>query len=110
MPIPVLPRPEIRQDMHDLPNDELRHQAIRYMLELKETPRLGRLLGPHPDTGDLTGCRKIYFDEHPGRSPRYRVIYRLLPNDANPARADVIVIGRRDQLAVYHEAARRLGS
>jgi len=74
------------------------------MVELREKPYLGQPLANLPETGDLSDCRKIYFDE-----ARHRVIYRLLPDEQDPTSIDVIAVGPREAAAVYTEAVRRLG-
>lgn len=74
------------------------------LAKVKLDPFHGDPLGDHPEVGDLTGCRKVYFD---GR--RRRIVYQLRPDEEKPKEAYVVCIGRRANLAVYYEAARRLG-
>ena len=78
-------------------------------MRLKTHPHLGLRLSDHPLIGDLADCRKIYFDEAADRPPRYRIVYRLKPNEDTPSNVEVIVIGRRASAEVYKEAIRRLG-
>lgn len=40
--------------------------------------------------------------------PPYRIVYRVLPGEEQPEKAQVIWAGRRDDLEVYRTAARRL--
>jgi ParE toxin of type II toxin-antitoxin system, parDE len=101
-------RPEAQADFRALPNRDLQLEAARFLLALKANPRLGKRLEHRAYTGDLSDCRKIYFDEGPNRSPRYRIVYRLLPDEENPRTVDVIVIGRKAGGSVYPMAVERL--
>lgn len=79
---------------------------------LSANPRYGKELRDHPVAGRLGGTRSIYvidFDEQVvSWPPAYRIVYRLLPNEAAPDTAQVIHVGPRDELEVYKVAARRL--
>jgi hypothetical protein len=94
---------EAQADLGHLTPDLLQ-EAFGLIVRLKNEPLLGQKLGSHPETGDLTGCRKLYFDE-----ARHRVIYQVLPDDASPRKVRVIAVGRRANMRVYHQAATRLG-
>ncbi|NQW71677.1 MAG: hypothetical protein HQ453_03025 [Actinobacteria bacterium] len=59
--------------------------------------------------GDLSDCYKIYFDIQDASSPRYRFVYRLLPNRVEAVSVEAIAVGERRALRVYVNAARRLG-
>lgn len=100
--------PQASQDFRQLPLDVLRWEALRYITRLRTEPYLGTPLRDHPLLGDLSDCRKIYLDERHDVDPRWRIVYRLLPNDGAPRFAEVIVIGAREGAAVYHEAMKRL--
>jgi hypothetical protein len=76
---------------------------------LKRHPRLGLDLLAHPVYGDLSDCKKIYFDEEADVSPRWRIVYRLMPNAANPTSVEIVSIGRRQYAEAYTVAVRRLG-
>lgn len=108
MTIAVDVRPEVSGDFRDLPTDTLRWEALRYLARLKEEAYLGRSLQDHPELGDLRDCRKIFLDERHDVDPRFRIVYRLLPNETNPEVADVIIIGPRAEAAVYLDALKRL--
>ena len=61
-------------------------------------------------TGDLSDCFKVYFDFPRGDRPDYRLVYRKNPDETIVAVAvQIVAAGRRESLAVYLEAARRLG-
>ena len=78
-------------------------------MRLKRHPRLGLDLFDHAQFGDLSDCRKIYFDEERNVSPRWRIVYRLVPDALNPTSVEIVSIGRRRHAEVYIVAARRLG-
>jgi hypothetical protein len=107
--VEVKPWPQVNDDLRALPTDTLRWQALRYIVQLRNEPFLGRPLREHPLLGNLSDCRKIFLDEHHDADPRWRIIYRLLPNTENPDIAEVIIIGPRDKGVVYTDAAERLG-
>lgn len=100
--------PQVREDFRDLPTDALRWEALRYIVRLREEPKLGLPLREHPILGDLSDCRKIFLDESHDMDPRWRIIYRLLPDDEHPQVAEVIIVGAREGEAVYYEVLRRL--
>jgi mRNA-degrading endonuclease YafQ of YafQ-DinJ toxin-antitoxin module len=100
--------PQVHEDFRSLETDALRWEAMRYLVELRKKPFLGRKLTDHPIWGDLSDCRKIYLDESHDIDPRWRIIYRLLPGENQPQTADVIIIGPRQDDAVYIEVMARL--
>lgn len=102
--VKVVPRKEISADIQALPSVDLRREALTYIVRLRDEPYLGRPLEEHAFVGDLSDCRKIFFDQ-----ARYRILYRLLPNEDDPVEADVIAVGKRAMLAVYKVGVRRLG-
>ena len=71
---------------------------------IRDHPYRSQCLGSHSQTGNLGDCRKKFFHD-----AKYRVIYRLLPDERQPKEADVIVVGSRAGLAVYTTAVLRLG-
>jgi mRNA-degrading endonuclease RelE of RelBE toxin-antitoxin system len=96
--------PEAHSDLGNLTTSVLR-EAFALIVELKEKPLKGLELGDHAETGDLSDCRKLYFNE-----ARHRVVYQV-ESDAqdNPKRVRILAVGRRADLGVYREAAKRLG-
>ena len=108
MTVEVDLRPELSDDFKAIGDDATKWEVMRALAALKTSPRCGQRLWKHTKTGDLSDCRKIYIPTR-GR-PTHRIVYRLLPSDASPERADVIVIGAKadDSLAVYLEALARL--
>lgn len=100
--------PQVSEDFRRLPTDALRWMAKKHLVRLESEPYFGRELTDHPLWGDLSDCRKIYLDESHERDPRWRIVYRLLPDETNPTTADVIIIGPREDDAVYREVMERL--
>jgi hypothetical protein len=100
----IVPRPEIAEDIANLPTRELQREALQMIAEIRKHPFRSQPLDDRANTGDLSDCRKKFFD-----NARYRVIYRLLPDEQNPTTADIIVVGSRAFLEVYDEAVKRLG-
>jgi hypothetical protein len=66
-------------------------------------------LKEHPLVGDRWDCCKVHFDEDEDRWPRFRLVYRLLPDEIAAVEVEAIAVGRRAAMAPYVEAARRLG-
>ena len=108
MPVEVTLWPQVREDFRALPSDKLRWEAMRYIVILREKPKLGIPLTDHPIWGDLSDCRKIFLDEAHDADPRWRIIYRLLPDESNPTTADVIMVGPREDDQVYRTVMQRL--
>ena len=103
LPLRAVTREDLQADFDALPTDELQHEAAKMMLRLKRRPYLGQRLGHDTRVGDLSDCRKVYFDE-----ARYRVVYRLLPDEQAPSKVEILAVGPRADLEAYKAAARRL--
>ena len=103
MAVEVILRQEANEDLRRLGSAALKLEAVKFLIRLERNPRFGLPLGPH-EVGDLSGCRKIYFN-----GARHRIVYRLLPDERAPTTVDVIAIGPREALAVYVSAVERLG-
>lgn len=90
------------------------HRGVAWDLldHLRTHPRYGKPLEANSLTGDLSGTRSLYvidFDQREiGWPPPYRIVYRLLPSERDPHKAQVIWAGPRDDLRVYRTAAQRL--
>ena len=77
----------------------LRQLVAKQLFKLQENPLAGKELGNRAGI-DLTGYRKLYLDNR-----RVRIVYRF--------RQEILIvyvvsIGKRVDLAVYLEAARRV--
>jgi ParE-like toxin of type II ParDE toxin-antitoxin system len=70
----------------------------------------GRLVGEPLErrpSADLSDCRKVYIGRIGGR-PTHRIVYRELGDGAVEV-IEVVAVGAREGMAVYLEAAQRLG-
>ena len=107
-PLPRQYHVKFADDVKALPTRNLQRRALQIITDVSKGILEGKLLEEHPAVGDLGDCRKIYFDEHDDIAPRYRLVYRLLPNEVQAVCVEGITVGQRKALAVYVEAARRL--
>lgn len=101
--------PAAKEDFAKLPSDNLRRRAIQIIVDVSTGELEGRPLEDHPSVGDLSDCRKVYFDETEDGKPRYRLVYRLLSNEVEAVAIEAVAVGQRRVMAVYVDAARRLG-
>ena len=116
-------RSEALEDLKRLPSKRLRRVELEWLYRIEREPHLGQRLTWQRSTGDLSECRKIYFDK--GDEPRrdnfvartkpeqgagYRIVYRLLPDDKLAEHAEVIAVGPKfgPGGSVYTMVARRL--
>lgn len=107
-----LPRkyhPKFGDDIRKLPSGNLQRLALQKITDVSHGSLTGIPLEDHPSVGDLSDCRKIYFDVQDEIAPRYRLVYRLLPNEVEAVCVEAITVGERNVLRVYVEAAKRLG-
>ena len=102
-------RPEAVDDIKNLPSENLKRRAIQIIVDVSNGVLEGRPLEDHPSVGDLSDCRKVYFDDQEEDKPRFRLVYRLLPNEVQAVSVEAIAVGRRRLMDVYVQAARRLG-
>lgn len=105
--------PTAKQQLLDLPSKELKRRALELFAEVsKGNPKLGKPCGFAFVTGNLFDCRKLYFDEQRDMDPRYRIIHRLLPDEDDPKKAEVIRIGLKvpygDEEQIYRQVGRAL--
>ena len=113
--------PEVLEDLRQLPSDELRLIALRWLRRIERAPELGQPLDRRI-SGDLSACRKIYFGigDEPhrlnfiprrlgGDGPRYRIVYRPSAGGKEIEILEVIAIGPKyGDAGVYERAVRRL--
>lgn len=105
--------PAAKQQLLELPSRELKQRALELLAEVsKRNPKLGKPCGFAFSTGNLSDCRKLYFDEQRDMDPRYRIVYRLLPDEDEPTKAEVIRIGLKfpfgDEEQIYRQVGRAL--
>jgi mRNA interferase RelE/StbE len=77
----------------------LREQVGRQLKKLEASPHLGEHLGRKADL-DLTGYYKLYVAKK-----SIRIVYRIVELEVI---VEVVTIGKREDLAVYREAIRRI--
>lgn len=112
-------KPAFGNDLADLVTSEggtsgTPHPLALRVIELLKLVASGDLSGlpleEREGTADLSDCRKIYFDLDPREErPRFRLVYRVLPNEAHPTRVQAVAVGYRASLDAYVRAARNLG-
>ena len=108
---------EAKSDMKVLaastaPEDQTAERALaievaKVAFEIQDHPWVGGPLrddGKIPRIGDL---RKVAFDPSASGPPRFRLVYRLKPNDRNPTVAEIVAIGPRRNMTVYRTASKR---
>ena len=105
--------PTAKQQLLDLPSKELKRRALGLLAEVsKGNPKLGKPCGFAFATDNLSDCGKLYFDEQRDMDPRYRIVYRLLPDEDGPKKAEVIRIGLKvpygDEEQIYRQVGRAL--
>ena len=100
--------PFVERDLLELGSKNLQLRAVEIIRAISRGEIRGQRLENNDRVGDLSGCFKIYFDEPPDISPKYRIVYQLIPNTKKPHTVHVLVIGERNKLKVYLEAMRRL--
>lgn len=105
--------PIAKQQLLDLPSKGLKRRALELLGQVsKENPKLGKPCGFAFSTGNLSDCRKLYFDEQRDLDPRYRIVYRLVPDEDSPAKAEVTRIGLKvpygDEEQIYRQVGRAL--
>ena len=77
----------------------IQQQAFAQFKKLANSPELGKPLGDKAGF-DLTGYRKLYFFQK-----KYRILYEL---DKKNKEVIIYAIGKREDMKVYQELARRL--
>jgi hypothetical protein len=105
--------PTAKRQLLGLPSKELKRRALELLSQVsKKDPRLGKPCGFAFSSGNLSDCRKLYFDEQGDMDPRYRIVYRLVPDEDSPTKAEVIRIGLKvpygDEEQIYRQVGRAL--
>jgi len=99
---------KIEDDLRNLPTKFLQQLAVDLIYAISRGEIRGQSLQLNTSTGDLRGFSKIYFDTNKDRSPRYRIVYQLLPEKVLPNTLYIIAVGARADLTVYKDAVARL--
>ena len=98
MPYKVVLTADAAQDFRDL-DKSIKDQVARQLRKLETSPQLGEHLGRKAGF-DLTGHYKLY-----AAKKAIRIIYRILEAEVV---VEIVAIGKREDMAVYREAVRRL--
>lgn len=102
--------PGCEKDFAALPTHNLRVIAMQILVDVSLGKRAGQALDEMASTGDLSDCFKVYFDERDDIKPRFRLVYRLLPDGGVDAViVEAVAVGQRAALDAYVRAAKRLG-
>lgn len=96
-------------DLFALPSRDLMKHALGLLVEVSKGTLTGAPLEELVATGDLSDCRKIYFDLDNNDKPRYRLVYRLTPNEICAVAVEAVAVGERRNLDAYYRAAKNLG-
>jgi hypothetical protein len=88
--------------------EELKRRIAGLLVECRENPYLGELMGPGRHAG-LAACRRVRFDTptHVGK-PRFRLIYVNHPADGAPAECRWLAVGPRAGLVAHRSAEGRV--
>jgi hypothetical protein len=99
--------PQVAEDLRNLPRRSLQVIVIDLLTQIKMGTERGRPLSFLDSTGDLSDCRKVYFDDRDG-SPRFRIVI-MEHGRAEVEIVEIVAVGRREDLHVYRAALKRLG-
>lgn len=102
--------PDVLDDLRGLAlfDEVLVDAALQAITDLAQHRKTGKALGDRHVSGDLSGCRRLRFDLAGTKPERFRIIYRLVPNNTRPEAVEVIAVGPRGGHAAYQAAASRL--
>jgi mRNA interferase RelE/StbE len=98
LPYKVVLTAHAAQDFRGL-DKSVKNQVARQLKKLETSPELGEHLGRRAGL-DLTGYYKLY-----AARKAIRIIYRIVELEVL---VEVVAIGKREDMAVYREAVRRL--
>lgn len=98
MPYKLVLHPKVAKDFKKLSKSQT-ELVFKQFKKLEVSPELGVLLG-NKSTYHLEGCRKLYVDKK-----KIRIVYKIIDEEIL---VEVIVIGKRDDMAVYKEANERI--
>ncbi|MDQ0895781.1 hypothetical protein [Agromyces ramosus] len=97
-------------DLRALPSVALQKKTLELLSFIADGKLAGQPLDERVATGDLSDCRKVYFDEDPrATNPNYRLVYRLLPDEVHVVAVEAVAVGERFELDAYLRAAHNLG-
>lgn len=89
--------PEAEKELGKL-NRSTQILFTKALKKIVKGPELGQDLG-HKNGLDLTGLKKIYFD-----NKRYRIVYEVVEEEIL---IYIVAVGKRDKMEVYEKAGKR---
>ncbi len=89
--------PLIEEDLKQL-NNSIRIEVFKKLEKVKNSPELGKPLG-NKNGLNLTGLKKVYVAKK-----QVRIVYEIIDNILV---VKVVSIGKREDMEVYKEAAKR---
>lgn len=105
-------RGSAQSDISAIDDQAVQDEVSLGVLDVVEDPFIGEQLRYLPGVGDLSDCRKHYVDVPPDQRPpgpkRYRIVYRILPEESQPERVEMVSVGVRADLVAYRRAVVRL--
>lgn len=104
--------PQVLDDLRALAefDDRLVDAALQAIVDSPSIARRASASGARHVSGDLEGCRRVRFDLPGERPERFRIIYKLRPDEATADTVEVIAVGPRGGHAAYQAAVARLTS
>ncbi|MCH9739607.1 MAG: type II toxin-antitoxin system RelE/ParE family toxin [Epsilonproteobacteria bacterium] len=90
--------PEAEKELAKL-NRSVQILFTKALKKILKSPELGLDLG-HKNSLDLSGLKKMYFD-----NKRYRIVYEVLEDEIL---IHLVAIGKRDKMDVYRKAGERV--
>jgi hypothetical protein len=101
-----------QQDIGAIKDQAVQDELSMAVFDIVEDPFIGEELEHLPHIGDLSDCRKLYVDvppdQRPPGPPRYRIVYRLLPDEEAPRKVQIVAVGPRADELAYRRALARL--
>ncbi|GAA1328153.1 hypothetical protein ACFSWE_11400 [Leucobacter albus] len=103
--------PGFKRDFDALGTHALRKLTLEVIGHIKTGAITGKPLEALANTGDLSDCRKVYFDfpDRAGDKPRYRLVYRESHNEFSFVSIEMVAVGNRQNLDAYMRALKNLG-
>jgi hypothetical protein len=101
-----------QDDIRGIEDQAVRTELAIAVIDVALDPFIGEELEYLLHVGDLSDCRKLYVDvppdQRPPGPPRYRIVYRMLPDEDAPAKVQIVSIGPRADEIAYKRALARL--
>lgn len=101
--------PGFQGDIDAFPEMQTKTMAVDMLVLVRDAKVTAVPLESRTGTGDLGDCYKLYFDPDGSGKPRYRVVYRWLPDEVQAVALQAVAVGERAGLDAYVSAARNLG-